>query len=353
MTIGYPITKKRVIMNRKFMNLLNCKPQSTPPIWFMRQAGRYHSHYQGLRKKYSFEDLCKTPELAAEVACGPMIDFDYDVSILFSDILFPLELLGLQLSYKPGPTFENYLTDSSGNLDIKDNDIEEKLGFQTEALKLTRKALPDSKSLVGFVGGPWTILSYGLNMKSEKLVKINNQNGFIEKLLYDTMFPILRKNIEMQIEAGAELVYIFDTNSLQLRRNYFIGTYLEKMKTDLFLEFRNKIAYFSKNKAFYEQDMNKIKSYDLAGVVYPDNEGFIDFLKFDKPFFVQGNFSPESLKKEHPKFIVDFNEFTSQMKQISMNDRKGWLCSLSHGVLPKTPEINVRHFVTEIRNIFS
>ena len=79
-------------MNRKFMNLLSCKPQSTPPIWFMRQAGRYHSHYQNLRKKYSFEDLCKTPELAAEVACGPMIVFDYDVSILFSDILFPLEL---------------------------------------------------------------------------------------------------------------------------------------------------------------------------------------------------------------------------------------------------------------------
>ena len=123
--------KKRIIMNRKFMNLLSCKPQSTP-IWFMRQAGRYHSHYQNLRKKYSFEDLCKTPELAAEVACGPMVDFDYDVSILFSDILFPLELFGLQLSYKPGPTFQNYLTDSSWNLNINDNDIEEKLGFQTE-----------------------------------------------------------------------------------------------------------------------------------------------------------------------------------------------------------------------------
>ena len=85
-------------MNKKFMNLLDGKPQSTPPIWFMRQAGRYHSHYQNLRKTHSFEDLCKTPELAAEVACGPMADFDYDVSILFSDILFPLELLGLQLS---------------------------------------------------------------------------------------------------------------------------------------------------------------------------------------------------------------------------------------------------------------
>ena len=96
-------------MNKKFYNALNRVPQPVPPIWFMRQAGRYHSHYQGFRKKYSFETLCKNPELAAEVACGPINDFDYDVAILFSDILFPLELFDLQLSYNPGPTFENYL----------------------------------------------------------------------------------------------------------------------------------------------------------------------------------------------------------------------------------------------------
>ena len=80
-------------MNKKFYNALNRAPQPVPPIWFMRQAGRYHSHYQGLRKKYSFETLCKNPELAAEVACGPINDFDYDVAILFSDILFHLKYL--------------------------------------------------------------------------------------------------------------------------------------------------------------------------------------------------------------------------------------------------------------------
>ena len=96
-------------MNERFEKLLKGIPQSTPPIWFMRQAGRYHSHYQELRKRYSFEQLCKTPELAAEVACGPMTDFDYDIAILFSDILFPLELLGLKLSYKPGPVSYTHL----------------------------------------------------------------------------------------------------------------------------------------------------------------------------------------------------------------------------------------------------
>ena len=203
-------------MNERFEKLLKGIPQSTPPIWFMRQAGRYHSHYQKLRERHSFEELCKTPELAAEVACGPMTDFDYDIAILFSDILFPLELLGLKLSYKPGPTFENYLTEQHTKLKIGDNEVEEKLNFQTKALDLTRKSLEKNKSLVGFVGGPWTVLSYGMNMKNEHSIKIDTHDSVIEKLLYDIMFPILRKNIQMQIDEGAELVYVFDTNSIQL-----------------------------------------------------------------------------------------------------------------------------------------
>ncbi len=138
-------------MNERFEKLLKGIPQSTPPIWFMRQAGRYHSHYQELRKRYSFEQLCKTPELAAEVACGPMTDFDYDIAILFSDILFPLELMGLKLSYKPGPTFENYLTEQHIKLKIGDNEVEEKLNFQTKALDLTRKSLEKIKVLWGLL----------------------------------------------------------------------------------------------------------------------------------------------------------------------------------------------------------
>ena len=91
--------------NSRFINALNRRAQITPPIWFMRQAGRYHSHYQNLKKSYTFEELCKTPKLAAETAMGPMEEFDFDVAILFSDILFPLESLGMDLTYNPGPIF--------------------------------------------------------------------------------------------------------------------------------------------------------------------------------------------------------------------------------------------------------
>ena len=96
--------------NERFLNALQGKPQKIPPIWLMRQAGRYHSHYQNLKKSYTFEELCKSPKLAAETAMGPIEDFDFDVAILFSDILFPLESLGMNLKYDPGPKFSELLT---------------------------------------------------------------------------------------------------------------------------------------------------------------------------------------------------------------------------------------------------
>ena len=339
-------------MNKRFKNVLQGIPQPTPPIWFMRQAGRYHSHYQNLRKKHTFEELCKHPELATEVACGPMIDFDYDVAILFSDILFPLEMLGLKLSYNPGPTFENYLGENDVRLRVKDSTVEEKLNFQVDALKLTRKALAKDKSLVGFIGGPWTILSYGMNMKNELRIKIDKEGMYIEKLLYDVLFPILRKNIQMQLDAGAEIVYIFDTNSVQLENSYYLGTYMSKMKSELFLQFDGRLAYFSKNQNFYKQNISVLSDYNLAGVVYPNEKGFIDFLKKEKNFFVQGNFSPKSLLSNHDNYLLHFENFVKKIKKLSLEEKKGWLCSLSHGVLPKTPEKNVKHFVSKIRKSF-
>ena len=99
--------------NKLFLNSINNIPQSTPPIWFMRQAGRYHSHYKEFKKKYSFEELCKNPELSSEIACGPINEFDFDIAILFSDILFALEGLGMSLKFEPGPVFSQEL--------VKDN----------------------------------------------------------------------------------------------------------------------------------------------------------------------------------------------------------------------------------------
>ena len=317
----------------------------------MRQAGRYHSHYQDLRKKHSFVELCKQPELAAEVAMGPINDFDYDVAILFSDILFPLESLGLKLDYKPGPTFENLLTpDSLKNLDSSDKIVDD-MKFQSNALSITRDALSENKSLVGFVGGPWTLLSYGTGIKNETNIDDLHKNEFYEKLLYDALIPALYQIIEMQLKSSAEIVYMFDTNASQLQSNYFIGKYIEEIKEGIFSAFPNQVAYFCKENPILVDPKSNLK-YQLAGMVYGENEGLETILPKLESGFLQGNFDPKNLLLPEKEFQFEVDNFIKIFRNLSDTERSGWVCSLSHGVLPKAREDNVRYFIEKVRSNF-
>src|SRR5205814_9853336 len=154
---------KNQIGNVRFQNALAGVPQRTPPIWLMRQAGRYHKHYQALRAKHSFVDLCKQPELAAGFGLGPVMHFGFDAAILFSDLLFPLEALGMGLEYTDhGPELGWNLNEKTlGRL----RPIEEawpQLLFQGDAMRATRERIPADRSLIGVVGGPWTLFVYAV-----------------------------------------------------------------------------------------------------------------------------------------------------------------------------------------------
>ena len=100
-------------MIRKFAAAAGKANLGRPPVWFMRQAGRYHGHYQELRRQYSFIDLCKLPHIACEATMGPIRDFDFDAAIMFSDLLFPLEAMGMGLKYEPGPKLDWHLKSKS------------------------------------------------------------------------------------------------------------------------------------------------------------------------------------------------------------------------------------------------
>ena len=337
--------------NIKFYNAINNIPQNTPPIWFMRQAGRYHSHYQALRKRHSFVELCKTPELAAEVALGPINDFDYDAAILFSDILFPLESLGLKLDYKPGPIFENYLTKDLLSRYNSKGIISDNMSFQYEALRLTRSYLPADKSLVGFVGGPWTLFSYGSNIKNDIKVTKFKDELFTEKVLYDILCPNLSSIIEKQLDNGAEIVYLFDTNAKQLEKDYFITKYMQELKNQIFSIYPNKVAYFCKDNPILG-NYSSNEEYNLAGMVYGKNDGLTSLLPKINTGFIQGNFDPKHLLKSQSEFESYMQSFVDQMSSLSNEERSGWICSLNHGVLPKSKEENVTHFIKTIRENF-
>ena len=156
------------IGNARFQNALARRPQSVPPIWLMRQAGRYHKHYQALRARHSFMELCKQPELAAEVALGPVLDFGFDAAILFSDLLFPLEALGMGLEYtEQGPRLGRKLDEQNISQMRAVDDAWPSLQFQGDAVRATRERLPNDRSLIDLSAAPGLCLFMPLRARTK------------------------------------------------------------------------------------------------------------------------------------------------------------------------------------------
>tara|TARA_Y100000768_G_scaffold205858_1_gene155089 strand:+ start:701 stop:1654 length:954 start_codon:yes stop_codon:yes gene_type:complete len=317
----------------------------------MRQAGRYHDHYQALKKDHTFEELCKNPLLAAETAMGPINEFDFDVAILFSDILFPLEALGMDLSYNPGPQFGLHLNEENANSLLVNQNPISFMNFQGEAIERTIERLPKEKSLIGFVGGPWTLISYACNInKDSRQINLNN---FQIGLLDNVILPLLKENIKLQLNAGAEVVMIFDSAAHQLDEEDF-SIYLDKTFNSLAKEFPNKVGYYAKDGINYEtiiakQDDHEI---DLAGMGLDSNIDIRDYFKKTTNGFVQGNFSEHFLTLPLEEFLPKLDIFINQMSDLTPEDRAGWVCGLGHGVLKTTPQENVKEFVRRIREAF-
>ena len=330
--------------NNKFYNALNQISQSTPPIWFMRQAGRYHSHYQQLKLKYTFEELCKNSELAAEVACGPVEEFDFDVAILFSDILFVLEGLGLELKFNPGPIFKEELNLKNYK---KFNDIDraiDHMTFQSDAIKFTRQKLAKNKSLIGFVGGLWTILRFATGQNKEKK---NFQNFYID-FMETTLLEVIKKNIKLQLDAGAEVVMMFDSGISSLDNDFFRGKYKLLLK-NISNSFPNKVGYYARGKNYSE--ISYLSDLPFAGLGVDSGVELKHIFLNSKLGFVQGNFNENYLLLDSKELENKLHIFSENMKNIG--NLNGWVCGLGHGINKTTPEKNVHLFIETIRKKFS
>ena len=330
--------------NNRFYNALNRIPQSTPPIWFMRQAGRYHSHYQQLKLKYTFEELCKNAELAAEVACGPVEEFDFDIAILFSDILFVLEGLGLELVFDPGPIFKEELN----SINYKQfNDIDraiDHMTFQRDAIKFTRQKLAKDKSLIGFVGGLWTILRFATGQNK---VKKKFQNFYID-FMETTLLEVIKKNIRLQLDAGAEIVMMFDSGISDLDNNFFKDKYHLLLK-NISNSFPNKVGYYARGKAYNE--ISFLSDLPFAGLGVDNGVNMQHIFLNSKFGFIQGNFDEKNLLLDIKELENELHIFSESMK--NMNNLDGWICGLGHGINKATPEKNVHIFIETIRKKFS
>ena len=190
-------------MKNLFLNAAWSKPTERPPVWMMRQAGRFMKEYWEIKNKYSFLEMCKTPEIAADVTMLPIDLLDVDAAILFSDILVTAEAMGGQLSFEAGvgPTFANPVRSETDINALLVDGTEDRLKYVADAIKVIQQRLNGTKPLIGFAGAPFTVMSYLIEGGSSKDFKktklfIHNQPLLAHKLLQE-LATLRRENSEI------------------------------------------------------------------------------------------------------------------------------------------------------------
>ncbi|MCA8992654.1 MAG: uroporphyrinogen decarboxylase [Planctomycetaceae bacterium] len=205
------------LANSRFMRAARCEKTDTTPVWIMRQAGRYLPEYMAVRNKVTFIELCKTPELAAEVTLTAREVLDVDAAILFADLLPILEPMGLDLEYVKGegPVIHNPIEGPSDVARIVPVPNVDDLGYVFDAVRLIRKQLPANIPLLGFAGAPFTLASYAIEGGGSKsYIKTKSLMYRDEGAWKDLMTKLvdsLSEYLIAQINAGCQAVQIFDS----------------------------------------------------------------------------------------------------------------------------------------------
>lgn len=344
------------------MNIFESRKQvngkSQVPVWFMRQAGRYHSHYQGIKKEYDFMTMCKTPELATKVTMGPIDDFDFDAAILFSDLLFPLEHMGLGLSYAKGPPELSWHVRELADLNKIQfqGSAQDFYAFQKKALTLLKKELPQDKTLLGFVGAPFTLYAYaveghhagGLNSSKTGLYD-GRYHAFMEKLI-----PDLVENMKIQAEGGADAMCLFDTAAGELspvEYQEFLLPYLRQVTSEFKKIFpQKKVIYYSKLTHLSYLERLEDSNIDVLGVDW--RMDLAQALKtLGKNYYIQGNIDPSLLFLPWPQLEKRWQRLWNDLQDQNLPLSR-WICGLGHGVLVGTPQENVRNSVQLVHRLF-
>lgn len=324
--------------------------QSTerPPVWMMRQAGRFMPEYWEIKNKYSFLEMCKTPEIAADVTMLPVDLLDIDAAILFSDILVTGEAMGGELSFEQGvgPRFGNPVR-TQADVDRLETDCLDKLQYVADAIRVIQERLAGRIPLIGFAGAPFTILSYlveGGSSKDFKRTKLllNNEPALAHQLL-QKIADVTINYLNMQIEAGVNAVQLFDSWALALSWNdyrefahHYNKYILDNIKRTVpVISFCKGSSVFAPIMAEANPDVVSIDwNADLKNIKQTLPEGIA----------VQGNLDPFVLyadKKVIERKILELFE--------RMRGENGFIFNLGHGIMPDIPFDNVKHAINVVK----
>jgi uroporphyrinogen decarboxylase len=324
-------------MNERFLKACRREPVDCTPVWFMRQAGRYMAEYRALRAKHSILELCKTPELAAQVTLQPIDRFPLDAAIIFADILLPLEPMGLSLEFPQGegPVIHNPVRDQADveRLNVIDGG---ELEYVAEAIRQIRRALNGRVPLIGFAGAPFTLASYAIEGGSSRNYLLTKQLMYCEPKawhqLMDKFARVITGYLRRQIKAGAQAIQLFDSWVGCLS----VGDYVEYVLPHVQLIFEGlkregvPMIHFGTGTSAMLRQMREAGG-DVIGVdwrIHLDEA----WSTVGHDVAVQGNLDPLTL-------FAPLHEIERRVADIlrRAGGRSGHIFNLGHGILPTTP----------------
>jgi uroporphyrinogen decarboxylase len=317
-------------------------PVDRTPVWFMRQAGRYMAEYRAVRKEHSLIEICKNPQLAAEVTITAAEILKVDAAIIFADLLLPLEVMGLpfHFSSREGPVIERPVRNSADIARLR-TDSAADLGYVAEAVGLVAKHFGDKLPVIGFCGAPFTLASYMIEgggsrhyINTKKLMY--SQPEAWDELL-GKLVGVTSQYVTQQVRAGADVIQVFDSwvgcLSVEDYRHYVLPR-----STELVRNLKASgvpVIYFGTDTATLLASMQETGA-DVIGVDWriPLDEGW---LLLENRGAIQGNLDPVVL-------FSDWKQVKSRAKEILdlAGGRPGHIFNLGHGILPETPVENVK-----------
>jgi uroporphyrinogen decarboxylase len=323
------------------------RPVPRTPIWIMRQAGRYLPEYRAVREKVKFLELCKTPDLAAQVTRQPVDILGVDAAILFSDILVVPEAMGMELILEDqGPQFPSPLRGKADVARLRVPDPVQELGFVADAIRLLRKDL--QVPLIGFCGAPWTLAAYMIEGKTSRSFEKAKAALFSdERLAHELLGKIadaLTAYLNMQLSAGAQALQIFDSWAGALGpEDYarFGAPYIARVISGLKRSGQPVIVFGVETGELLDQ-LSRTGA-DVVGVDWrvPLNEAR---KRTGAGVALQGNLDPASLLLPEQELRPRVARVLAQAKAAG----PGHVFNLGHGILPGTPVDNVRALVRQV-----